>query len=306
MKVYVNRRPKTGPWGGGAKTVNKLVEHLQTSGHTVVYQLQEGIDVLFCFDPRPNEFGESINHMYSYRKIFPNAKIIQRVGDVGTHSKPELTDLVRYCLDKSDHFIFPSAWAKGYINFTGDNSSVIYNCPMKEFYKNRNERKYVPRVPRVVTHHWSTNPKKGFDLYKKFEEYCKETNMFEFHYIGQLPNRVSFSGHTPPISVENLTEVLPRYDIYLTASEEEAGANHVLEGIACGLPVVYRNSGGSIVEYCDSVGEEYADFDEMIWSLATVRDNYSVYKQRCLQYSDTNDMVVEKYLNVIRSVYDES
>ena len=100
--------------------------------------------------------------------------------------------------------------------------------------------------------------------------------------------------------------MLPRYDIYLTASEEEAGANHVLEGIACGLPVVYRNSGGSIVEYCDSVGEEYADFDEMIWSLTTVRDNYSVYKQRCLQYSDTNDMVVEKYLNVIRSVYDES
>ena len=36
----------------------------------------------------------------------------------------------------------------------------------------------------------------------------------------------------------NLSLTLPSHDIYLTASLEEAGANHVLEALACGLPVL--------------------------------------------------------------------
>ena len=43
--------------------------------------------------------------------------------------------------------------------------------------------------------------------------------------------------------VSGLVDVLPSYDIYLTASEEEAGANHVLESLAAGLPIVYRDTG---------------------------------------------------------------
>ncbi len=302
MKVYINRQPKKGPWGGGAKTVNRLSEKLLNDGHTVVYQLQENIDVIFCFDPRPNAFGENINHLYSYRQLFPKTKIIQRVGDVGTHGKPELTHMVRQCLDKSDYFIFPSKWAMEYVNYSGENHSVIYNCPMREFYENRNERVELPKVPRIVTHHWSTNPKKGFDLYKKFDDLCQQTGEFEFHYIGQVPRGCTFTNQFPPMGAVNLISHLPNYDIYLTASEEEAGANHVLESLAVGLPVVYRNTGGSIPEYCALGGKEYTNFSNMIESLREVRDNYVNYKQDCLKYKDTNDLVIDQYCDIIRRV----
>ena len=304
MKVYINRQPKVGPWGGGAKTVNKLAERLLETGHTVVYQLQEGIDTIFCFDPRPNSFGENINHFYAYRKAFPDTKIIQRIGDVGTHGKPELTHMVKQCLSESDYFIFPSKWAMDYINYTGDNHSVIYNCPMPEFYANRNERTQLPNTPKVVTHHWSTNTKKGFDLYKKFDEFCRKSGEFEFHYIGQVPGGCSFTNQSTPMAVDQLVEHLPNHDIYLTASEEEAGANHVLESLAAGLPVVYRNTGGSIPEYCANGGMEYSDFDGMIQSLREVRDNYKKHKTDCLRYRDTNDLVIDKYCDIIRRVHE--
>ena len=304
MKIYVNRQPKVGPWGGGVKTVNKLSERLLQDGHTVVYQLQEGIDVIFCFDPRPNSFGENIDHLYAYRKAFPSTKIIQRVGDVGTHGKPELTSTVRNCLKRSDYFIFPSKWAMEYVDYSGDDCSVIYNCPMKEFYQNRNERTQLPAVPRVVTHHWSTNQKKGFDLYRQFDEFCQETGEFEFNYIGQVPNGYNFRNQNSPMPVSGLVDVLPNYDIYLTASEEEAGANHVLESLAAGLPIVYRDTGGSIPEYCSLGGVQYSNFSTMIESLRKVRDSYVSYKKDCLKYSDTNDMVVEEYGKIIRRVYE--
>jgi hypothetical protein len=96
--------------------------------------------------------------------------------------------------------------------------------------------------------------------------------------------------------------MLPHYDIYLTASEEEAGANHVLEGLAAGLPVVYKNTGGSIVEYCRGFGESYGDFSSMLSSLRTVVSSYRQYAAATLQYKAVNDSVVDEYVRIIESL----
>lgn len=303
MIIYINRQPKSGPWGGGAKTVNKLVELLLSKGHTVVYQLSEGIDVIFCFDPRPNSFGEHIDHLYAYKRDFPSTKIIQRVGDVGTHGKPELTHLVKQCLPRSDYFIFPSEWSKRWIDYQGSNCAVVDNAPMQIFYQNRNSNLELGKEIKVVTHHWSTNPKKGFDIYKKFDQWCEGKNI-SFHYIGQVPSGVQFKNYTKPISAEALSEELPKHDIYLTASEEEAGANHVLEALASGLPVVYRKNGGSIENYCNYYGENYSNFNDMIEKINKVTQNYKTLKNQVLQYTTTNDFVVEEYYRIIKEAYE--
>ena len=58
MKVYVNREPVSGPWGGGNKTVSRLVGALLKDNNEVVFDLNDrDIDVIFCFDPRPNSKG---------------------------------------------------------------------------------------------------------------------------------------------------------------------------------------------------------------------------------------------------------
>ena len=305
MKVYINRQPKSGPWGGGAKTINKFVETLLNGGHTIVYTLQENdIDIIFCFDPRPNKFGEWYQDFLDYKTRNPRVKIVQRVGDLGTHSKPELTSLIRQTINLSDHVIFPSLWAKEWIQFNENNSSVVDNAPMKVFYENRKTNADLKTKIRFVTHHWSTNPKKGFDIYKKFDSWCNQTNMCTFDYIGRIPDNLSLTNFKTPISADQLSVELPKYDIYLTASEEEAGANHVLEAMAAGLPIMYRKNGGSIVNYCNYYGEGYSDFDEMIDKLNKVIENYSKFKKRVLQYTKTNDSVAEEYCRIIRQVYE--
>ena len=114
MKIYLNRKPVHGPWGGGNNTLLKLCESLEKLNFKVVFNLQENIDVIFCYDPRPNTAGEWFQDFINYKLKNPKTKIIQRVGDVGTHSKPELTKLLREIVEKkfTDFYIFPSEWSR--------------------------------------------------------------------------------------------------------------------------------------------------------------------------------------------------
>ena len=49
MKIYLNRKPITGPWGGGNKVVSELVKKFTESGIDVVYKLEKNIDKIICF-----------------------------------------------------------------------------------------------------------------------------------------------------------------------------------------------------------------------------------------------------------------
>ena len=229
------------------------------------------------------------------------SKIIQRVGDVGTHGKPELFDLVKKTSNISDFLIFPSEWSKQKIEFSKDNCEIIHNAPLKEFYKYRNNDK---KDFNIVTHHWSTNPKKGFHFYKLLDQHIKN-NKYSFTYIGRLPNDMGFN-NTRYIEAtgdnNKIAKILSENSIYLTASEEEAGANHVLEGLAAGLPVVYHKNGGSIDNYCSEYGLSFDNPANMISAINIVRENYDLYKNKALEYNNTIDKVIDRYVEIICNI----
>ena len=307
MKIYLNREPVSGPWGGGNKTLTMLVDYAKENEWEVVYSLDTGdIDLIFCFDPRPNSRGEWYQSFLNYKNENENVKIIQRVGDVGTHSKPDLTQLVIESVKFSDHVIFPSRWARDSIGFSGSNCSIIKNRPLNDFFLHRNSDMLIKdKKIKIVTHHWSTNPKKGFDMYEKLCEFCKDSEVYEFTYIGRIPDGFDsslFDEYIEPKDVKYLCKKLPEYDIYLTASLEEAGANHVLEAIACGLPVIYHVNGGSIPEYCAEYGIQYIDYDTMISSLNKINNLYCFYKKSVLSYDESTEVTIKKYWELICNV----
>ena len=39
MKIYVNRKPVLGPWGGGSKVLSAIITQLKRAGHDVVHDL---------------------------------------------------------------------------------------------------------------------------------------------------------------------------------------------------------------------------------------------------------------------------
>ena len=300
MKIFVDRKPVTGPWGGGNKTVMELCDQFKEAGHEVVHRLNhDDIDILFCFDPRDNEHGEGYRDYFNYRNTFL-VPIIQRVGDCGTHGKPKLTDLVKGTVAASDFIIFPSEWAKKLIGFEGNNCAVIRNAPLSEFHKLKKDHTKANDKIRLVTHHWSPNPKKGYSLYKKLDDYIKNREDISFTYIGRWPIEPLVNSEYFPPTGDNdfISEKISECDIYLTASEEEAGANHVLEGMACGLPVAYHTNGGSIPEYCGDNGVGFEDFDQMLNAIQTIKQDYAFYKSNVLKYNESIETVVNKYVEI--------
>lgn len=304
MKFYVNRKPKAGPWGGGVKTVNLLVEAIHNAGHEAVFGLNDrDIDVIFCMDPRPNDLGEWYGHFLQYRKMH-GAKIVQRVGDIGTHSKPELTQLVRETIPLSDAVLYISQWAADTIGVSNPNQEVIDLAPPKCFYQFRAARDTAASPLKIVTHHWSDNPKKGGALYKKLDNFIGSTREFEFTFIGRLAEefKLKHSVHVDPLGAFELSKLLPQYDVYLTASIEEAGGNHSVEALACGLPIVYHEAGGGVANFCCNIGEGYRTFEEMLNKLRKTKSNYRDLKNKVLGYNRTLENVCDQYVSAMESV----
>tara|TARA_R100000008_G_scaffold82189_1_gene66195 strand:+ start:9127 stop:10047 length:921 start_codon:yes stop_codon:yes gene_type:complete len=306
MKIYINRSPVSGPWGGGNKTVTALADKLEQRGHEVVYELARDLDIIFCFDPRPNSRGEWYQTYVDYKYVFKDTKIIQRVGDLGTHGKPELTELVRETINFSDYAIFPSKWAKEYLGPLSRPHTVIDNAPLKTFFKSRSHSTGVSGKLKIVTHHWSTNPKKGFEYYKFLDKHIVENdNDLAFTYIGRLPDNLRFmkANYHPPTGDNSiLADLLSQNHVYLTASEEEAGANHVLEAMASGLPVIYHKNGGSIANYCEDYGIGYDSNDSLIEAVAKVKENFEHYKRNIMGFHRNMEQAIEEYVEIIENV----
>jgi len=284
-----------GPWGGGNKFVRFLADHLRDNNYIVTYNLEKDVDLIFCFDPRPNHDRVWYQDFLNHRNKF-GSKIIQRVGDIGTHSKPDLNHLVKESVILSDYVIFPSIWAKETISYKKNNCKVIQNAPLPIFYQ-ASKNKIKEEKIKVVTHHWSTNEKKGFDYYAYLGNKIEDMSLnIELTYIGRYNEKFSRRGikHIHPLGENELSLLLPNFDIYLTASLEEAGANHVLEALACKLPIAYRKGGGSINEYCKDWGLEYDKKESMIDCIKELKD-FKIKKQ----YNRTIKDVIKSYEEII-------
>ena len=294
----MNRRPVKGPWGGGNKTVAELSSALTHLGHEVFYSLDRSdFDVLVCIDPRPNSEGVWYQTLLNYKNQF-NSKIIQRVGDVGSHGKPDLFELVKETVKFSDKVVYTSSWAKDIIGSKQKNQIVIPNKPSSIYHKFKKKSSICDKV-KIVTHHWSNNLKKGFDTYEFIDKNLKD--QVDFTYIGRVPDGFSFknSRYITPKDNEFLAKNLPNHDIYLTASKEEAGANHVLEGMAAGLPVIYHSGGGSIPEYVGGLGLSFSDNEDLMNTIEMLVKNFDKFQDMCLKYNDTIDETIEEYIKVI-------
>lgn len=282
MLIYFNRQPVPGPWGGGSKVLTAIVNACQEAGHRCIFTPVTNIDVSFCMDPRPGQGGS----FEDLRRL--GAPIIQRIGDIGTHGKPELTELLRKTAPHAHRVVYPSAWAMHALGVPG---TIIRNAPISEFYQHRTSRMKVSTPIRVVTHHWSNNPRKGFAFYADFIRQCGPNISFTF--IGRSDGSVPSSG---VMDANQLSMELPKYDIYMTASEAEAGANHVLEGMAAGLPVVYHEHGGSICEY--SIGMGMSSPQEAVECITSIASAYGVHREAVLTYGDTMAGQAVKYVKL--------
>jgi len=143
MKVFLDRPPRSGPWGGGNRFSSALCERLQKENIEVVFDLQDDIDLIFCMDPRRGPSGLWYQDYLNYKSV-NQTPILQRVGDVGTHGKPDLTELVKQTTKYSDFIVFPSEWAKNHIHYEKENFAIVPNRSDVIFKKIENPTTQFP------------------------------------------------------------------------------------------------------------------------------------------------------------------
>jgi len=307
MKIFFNRVPRDEPYGGGNQFLQKMTQVLISHNHEVVYHLNPGIDIIFMIDPRPGDIGYSIEHIAVYKDQFPDTKIIHRVNECDARKGTnDLDKLLLASMSLSDRVIFISEWLKDYFEDAGfaGYSDVVYNgCSTDHFYPaNKNKTEKI----KLVTHHWSDNWMKGFDLYTELDKYIHNhpESMLEFTYVGRYYKeyKPTSTNVISPLKGIELGNELRKHDIYVTASRFEPCGMHHIEGAASGLPVIFHKDTGGIRELCLKHGEQYSTFNEFLECVNKISVQLSTYQNKIDHESLDINRCVGEYFDILTSM----
>lgn len=301
MKVYINRKLVAGPWGGGNRTIKTLHDVLLQNNHQPVYDICDDIDVIYCHDPRPDgNTGIRYEHIL-WLKENKNIPIFQRVGDVFCHRGEVFTNYLKETIKHSNKVSFITKWAADYLNVKIDNNRYfVHNLrPPSIFFQEKKENNVKTRI---ITHHWSTNPLKGFDFYLEIDKMLERRNDLEFFYLGRTPD--NFNPKNINIietkDVDGVKEELARSDVYVTASKLETGGNHVVEALASKLPILYHKDGGGICNLAEGYGHSYSDINEFEEKLDKIIKNKEIYKN--MVFKGTLEETCQEYCDMMESL----
>lgn len=256
MKVYVNRRPQRGPWGGGNMFV-KACHELMPQNTDIEFLLNENgsinPDVILLAGLENDGRDISAEQAIMYKMyVKPTCQIVLRVNEndarKGTNHMDEMLLKVSEHVDGT---VFVSEWLRDYFMAKGwacQNNTVIYNGVDFDVFKP--QPKLNNGKLNIVAHHWSDNRMKGADIYETLDRFVgANSDLFTFTYIGRHKCDFQHTKVIKPLSGKALGDELGKYDVYVSASRFDPGPNHILEALACGLPTYVHIDGGGCVEF---------------------------------------------------------
>lgn len=309
MKIFINLEPPGNKenWGGGLFFVKNFANFLKEKGHQVTYNLETGIDILFIIDPREGSYRKyGLEKIIRYKKRNPKSKIIHRVNECNIKKKNfDIDNLLIKTMNHSDKVIFLSKWLMDYFKnkykIQDDKFYYVVNgCDKSNFYPIENKIFDKDKI-KLVTHHWSSNYLKGFEIYNKLDELLPEYPNIEFTFIGNYnqdykPKNIKL---VPPVDRKELGNLLRKQDIYVTASVNEPGGMHYLEGLASGLPILCREGGGGINEVGEKYGKNYKSVEDFFYTLDDLSENYETYRKNLDYRFFSSERCSQMYYNII-------
>lgn len=313
MKISVNIKEIDGPWGGGNNFYKSLKFYGNKKGYKIINHLFDNdIDLILilCNLKSSTSASYMVKSGVNYSKI-NNIPLIQRVNECDLRKNTFGVDKEIISIsEKVNGCIFVSEWLKSDVfrEIKNENKISIRNGANTEIFKKSIKKKN--KIIKIITHHFSNNLMKGYRYYSELDKIIGKTDLkekVEFTLIGNIPKEITFKNSKiiSLLPIEKIAKELKNYDLYITASEYEPGANHVVEALASGLPVIYLNS-GSMKEYVGEFGLEFTKSNiekkirEAISSLdylsAKVNNEYNYSAEvMCNQYFDFFEKIIKKF-----------
>jgi len=151
------------------------------------------------------------------------------------------------------------------------------------------------RKIRLIAVSWSANPRKGGPTYRWLEQQL-DWDRFEFTYVGNTRETFERIRVLPPLPSQELADRLREHDVFVTATEHDAYSNALVEGLSCGLPALYLDSGGS-AEAVREAGFAFRERDEIPALLDRLVDEYEL-RQAAISLPSVEE-VADGYLDVL-------
>jgi len=311
LNISMNVNRIDSAYGGGNQAANSVEDYLIKKGHNVYRKLKKNLDVICIFSSKYNAKTTSygFDEISDYIAANPKTLVTQRINscdeqrgaDLGINSSMMKYNKLAEFTFFISHFVKKLFESKGLI--TEGNSQVIYNGADDQiFYPLKINGMDKRNKIKIVTHHWSSNYMKGFDIYERLDQLLDMKSfkdIFEFTYIGNLPVGINFTNATviKPLTIKYLAKELRTHHIYLTAARNEAAGMHHIEGMLSGLPVLFLNS-GALPEYCKSYGLEFSliNFEK---KLIEIKDQYDDLHKKVLNCPYTAESMASQYEKTI-------
>tara|TARA_B110000211_G_scaffold229310_1_gene286891 strand:- start:759 stop:1685 length:927 start_codon:yes stop_codon:yes gene_type:complete len=308
MKICIAHKIVKGPWGGGNSFTEQLTLFLTKRGHYVVNDFVPELDVIMLIDPRPSE-THTFQMAMEYKEKYPNVKIIHRINDTDKARPYAPPAREKYFLEinkKTDHTIFISEWVRDYYVSLGfdpkySHSVIINGCSSEYYYPQEN---IIGNPVKIITHHWSDGPLKGFDVYNYIDQIIQDQPSLEFTYLGRYnreyqPKNINLIAPQEPKDIGN---ILRNHDLYITGARWEACGMHHIEAARCGLPILYHEDGGAVPEVCKKHGVGFSDTESMFRGMQDLIDNYAKYRDNIDYDYLSMDRCCEEYERIFLNV----
>ena len=307
--VAINMRPTTSSWGGGNQWLAQIVRYLAARGYAVRFDLAAPVDVIVIVDPRVGGLiGFGPDEILAYRQRFPAAHCVHRINECDARKGTHVVDrLLAEANRAADVTVFVSEWLRDYHAsrwFDGGRPHVVVtNGADPAIFHPLGADMWAPGKPlRLVTHHWSDNRNKGFDVYEEVDRLIADGKLpdTELWVIGRWPKEISWRAartHGPTAGAA-LGALLRRCHVYLTASRFDPGPMHPIEGAQCGLPVVYHEDGGGAVEISRRHGIAFRD--DVRSAIDEARARYGELRARVLDDPPSGDRMCVEYGRLVQ------
>lgn len=295
IKIAVIYKTKSGPWGGGNQFLKALSYAFRKKGMLAKPKFAD----IILFNSH-----HYLNEVARLKARYPGKLFVHRVdGPIQLiRNDKGITDktIFQKNTELADVTVFQSQWSlkeTEKLGYSFKRPVVITNAAdPRLFFPAKNKFKLAEKSRiNIVSSSWSTNERKGLNDYVFIDDHL-DWNKYRFTFVGNIKATFKHIHHIPPMRSKKLAKTLRKHDMYLAPSINDPCSNALIEALSCGLPALYRNSGGH-PELVGQGGVSYNGQKTLLQAMEKLVDHYEYFKRKI----DKPDIfsIAEKYVDLI-------